>query len=378
VCIYVSFPEYILILFNRKSQLAIEYAYQLRDHSPDVWVFWIYASSVARFEQSYRTIAERAKIPGWDRPVSDIKLLVYNWLCDEANGRWLIIIDNADDATLFSAEHSPKNIDEDSMAAPAKSFSQFLPQYHHGSILVTSRSQEVAFQITGDTRDIVLVGAMDEKHALALLQKRLQTNFNEDDARMLLSLLDYMPLAITQAASFISQRNPHVTVPKYLHRLKESDADRLWLLNKDMTDTRRDGESSNSIIATWQMSLEKISSERPSAARLICLMSQFDGRSIPKSLLEHYYQESNDSDEPVENFDEDVYKLCSCYLIGTNMDSTEFEMLRLVQFSTKTWLGMRGELEKWKKRFIMVMDEKFPVGEYENWTTCRKLFRMLK
>jgi len=375
VCIQTLPSEYMLKKLNRKSQLAIEYAYQLRDHSPDVWVFWVHASSAARFEESYRRIAERAKITGWDRPDSDIIPVVNNWLCDEANGRWLMIVDNADDATIFSGQLSSKNInDEDSTAARAKSFSQFIPQSQQGSILITSRSQEVAFQITGDTRDIISVGPMDEDHALKLLRKKLQTNFDEDDSKTLLQVLDYMPLAITQAAAFISQRTPRVTVSKYLQDLKKSDTERVRLLNKNIVDTRRDGNSSNSIIVTWQVSFENICKERPSAARLLSLMSLFDRQGIPKSLLEHCYQESDDSDEVVEDFDEDVYALCSYYLIGTNIDGTEFEMHRLVQFSTKTWLEIRGELEKWKERFIKVMDEKFPVGRYENWTICRKLF----
>ena len=361
-----------LTTLNRKSQLAIEYAYQLRDHSPDLWVFWVHASSPARFEEGYRRIAERAKIPGWDRPDCDIMPVVHNWLCNEANGRWLMIVDNADDATIFSAQLSSKNIDdEDGTATRAKSFSQFLPQSQHGSILITSRSREVAFQITGDTRDIIPVSPMDEDHALKLLQKKLQTNFfDEDDGKTLLQVLDYMPLAITQAAAFISQRAPHVTVSKYLHDLKKSDTERARLLNKNIIDTRRDGKSSNSIISTWHISFENICKERPSAARLLSLMSLFDRQGIPKSLLERCYQ---DSDEAVD-FNEDVYTLCSYYLIGTNIDGTEFEMHRLVQFSTKTWLEIRGELEKWKERFIKVMDEEFPVGRYENWTICRKLF----
>ncbi len=215
---------------------------------------------------------------------------------------------------------------------------------------------------------------MDEEHALELLRKKLQTNFDEGDGKTLLQALDYMPLAITQAAAFISQRTPLVTVSKYLHDLKKSDTGRVRLLNKNIIDTRRDGNSSNSVIATWQISFENICKDRPSAARLLSLMSLFDRQGIPKLLLEHYYQESDDSEEAVEDFDEDIYTLCSYYLIGTNIDGTQFEMHRLVQFSTKAWLEVRGELEKWKERFIKVMDEKFPVGRFENWTICRELF----
>jgi hypothetical protein len=47
---------------GRKSQLAIEYSYQVRESSPDMWVFWVHASSAARFQEGYREIAERVKI----------------------------------------------------------------------------------------------------------------------------------------------------------------------------------------------------------------------------------------------------------------------------------------------------------------------------
>ncbi|KAJ5277767.1 hypothetical protein N7534_008281 [Penicillium rubens] len=47
-----------------KSQLAIEYSYQVRSKSPTTWVFWVHASNEARFEQSFRDIADQVKIPG--------------------------------------------------------------------------------------------------------------------------------------------------------------------------------------------------------------------------------------------------------------------------------------------------------------------------
>ncbi|KAF2182136.1 hypothetical protein K469DRAFT_669907 [Zopfia rhizophila CBS 207.26] len=355
-----------------KSQLAIEYSYQVRESSPDKWVFWVHASSVARFEEGYRKIAERARIAGLDNPEADILRLVNSWLSDEANGRWFMIVDNADDASVFSypADKS-KTGDNSNTAALADALSEFLPQSQNGSILVTSRSQDAAFKITGDTRDIIMVDPMDEGLAIDLLCRKLQGNFNKDDARRLLHALDYMPLAITQAAASINKRSPHITLSKYLQDLQKSDTDRAKVLNKRVTDTRRDGKASNSIIATWQISFEDIRKERPSASQLLSLMCLFDRQGIPKSLLDRHYQEL---DEIEGDFEDDIYILYSYSLIGTNVDATEFEMHQLVQFSTKTWLDLRGELEKWKEKFISIMDQEFPVGEYENWTICQKLF----
>jgi hypothetical protein len=99
---------------------------------------------------------------------------------------------------------------------------------------------------------------MEEKVAVDLLHKKLHGNFDENDARRLLHALDSMPLAIAQAVAFISQRTPQITISKYLQDLQKSNADRARLLNGHVTDTRRDGEASNPIITTWQISFEKL------------------------------------------------------------------------------------------------------------------------
>jgi len=354
---------------GRKSQLAIEYSYKVRDQSPDKWVFWVHASNTARFEESYRNIAERAKIPGWDDPKVNILRLVTNWLRDEANGQWLMIVDNADNILLSSTTRE-NEVDDSSPGDSVDYLSEFLPQSQNGSILVTSRNRDIAYRITGDDSDIIVVDPMGEEVAVKLLRKKLHGNVSEDDARKLVRALDYMPLAISQAAAFITHRTPHTSVSTYLQDLQKSDVDRARLLNRNISDTRRDGRASNSIIATWQISFENICTDRPSASQLLSLMSLFDRQGIPKWLLNRHYQE----EEKEEDFEDDIYTLCSYSLIRTSADGTEFEMHQLVQFSTKAWLELRNQLENWKERFIIIMDKEFPDGRYETWSTCQKLF----
>jgi hypothetical protein len=45
---------------------------------------------------------------------------------------------------------------------------------------------------------------MEEAHALALFEKKLDTDANSDDICELATALEYMPLAIVQAAAYIS------------------------------------------------------------------------------------------------------------------------------------------------------------------------------
>ncbi|KAF2473618.1 TPR-like protein [Lindgomyces ingoldianus] len=354
-----------------KSQLAIEYSYQVREKSPATWVFWVHASTRARFEEGYQKIAERARLPSWDHPDGDILKLVHSWLCDEANGRWVMIIDNADDLGVFprSSQRSKSNKD-DSKNATA-SLLEFLPQSTNGSILITSRSREVAFRLTGSYADIIRVQPMDQAHALALLRNKLEERFEQDDAAALVEALDYMPLAITQAAAYISRRAPRATMSRYLQDLRKGDQERGKLLEMDIDDSRRDGAASNSIIATWQISFEHIRTAKPSAARLLSLMSLFDRQGIPESLVSGRYQEDNNASP---DFEDDLNTLTSFSLVATDVDGHQFEMHRLVQFSTRKWLELQGGMEGWREKYVKLMDDSYPVGRYENWKVCQALF----
>jgi len=63
-----------------KSQLAIEHTHRTRERSSNTWVFWVYASNAARFEQGYRDIADVIKIAGRENPKANIFKLVHDWL----------------------------------------------------------------------------------------------------------------------------------------------------------------------------------------------------------------------------------------------------------------------------------------------------------
>jgi hypothetical protein len=43
---------------------------------------------------------------GWDDPKADILQIVITWLGAETNGKWLMVIDSADDASVFDHDVS--------------------------------------------------------------------------------------------------------------------------------------------------------------------------------------------------------------------------------------------------------------------------------
>jgi tetratricopeptide (TPR) repeat protein len=368
-----------------KSQLAIEYAYRVRERSPEKWVFWVYASNAARFEQSYRDIADRVELAGRQDPQANIFKLMHDWLC-KTRHKWMLVFDNVDDARFLL------NVQPDIQGqAAVRPLREYLPHCEHGSILVTTRNVEAALRLV-EKRDIIAVEPMDQANAVTLFEKKLDIQEDRGEIVKLATALEYMPLAIVQAAAYISQRSPRYSVARYLDDYTKSERKRTNLLDYDKGQLRRDWEAKNSIIVSWQISFEYIRQIRPSAAGLLSLMSFFDRQGIPESVLrlqEHRESGSNEedkasqfsaSDDDPENdeFEDDVALLHDFSFISSETNKKGFEMHALVQLATRRWLEVNGELERWKQQFISCLSEAFPPGKYENWTTCQALFAHAK
>ena len=84
-----------------KTQMALEAAFRVLDQDSQCSVFWVSAVDVASFDNDYREIGQKLQVAGIDDDCADVKLLVKNSMSRESCGRWLLIIDNADDVELF-------------------------------------------------------------------------------------------------------------------------------------------------------------------------------------------------------------------------------------------------------------------------------------
>ncbi|KAI9769307.1 MAG: hypothetical protein M1839_003758 [Geoglossum umbratile] len=70
----------------------------------------------------------------------------------------------------------------------------------------------------------------------------------------LLKVLGYLPLAITQAAAYISENN--TTIEGYLEAFYAEDSEMQGLLSEDLPDLKREVESQNSVVRTWKVSFD--------------------------------------------------------------------------------------------------------------------------
>ncbi|KAF5239010.1 hypothetical protein FANTH_10111 [Fusarium anthophilum] len=350
-----------------KSQVAINFGYSIHDENSDVNIFWVHASSRPRFEEAYRAIAERMKLPKRDEPSTDILALVRDWLQNDESGPWLMILDNADDVSLFY----PKDAHERPLAS-------FLPKAPHGAILVTSRSLDVAERLTGSHKNIFKVSTMDKAQGLHLITNKLTSEFEHGAAIKLLQALDYIPLAITQAAAYINRRSPRESAESYLEAFQESDQKKNSLLEVDLGDLRRDETVSNSVITTWQVTFEKIRHEKPSAADLLSFMSLFDHKGIPEFALHYYNGKLKHRKDKAVGFEDDLDVLRSYYLVYMTTDRDVFELHATVQACTRAWTSSSDNLPQLKSLFISAMRDNFRTPKFENWPTCQLLLPHLE
>ncbi|KAI7287853.1 hypothetical protein KC343_g110 [Hortaea werneckii] len=373
-----------------KSQLAIESCYRVRERSPEVWTFWVHASSAARFDADIRKLACDAGIPGWNDPKSDAFALVYGWLRDERNGKWILVLDNVDDASFLfeKRDENDKN---------ARIRMAYLPPCAHGSTLITSRSRAATARLT-DECNIIVVNRMGEAAALALLEKKLGQSPAVEDMQKLADALDYMPLALAQAGAYIKQRGSRYSVAHYLTQLKNSEKSQTRLLTWGSKELRRDEEAQDSIILTWQISFDTIRATRPSAADLLSLMSMYNYQGIPEYLvrtkgsgtkpsartplgpndarsdIDASPSASDDEDLEEDEFRDDISTLENFLFISTTFSNVAFEMHPLLQLAARVWLRSHELYQEWARKAIEQLNEALPDGDYENWGRCGELY----
>jgi hypothetical protein len=357
---------------------------------------------VDRIAQGYREIAERVEIPGSADPKADIFELVSRWLRDESKGTWLLVLDNLDDVSILSTSLEAAQISQFSGRDNQLRYSllSYLPQSANGSILVTTRTSSVAAKIV-EPQDIIMVDPMINTDAITLLKKKLDRSVDESDLEELARILEYMALAILQAAAYIRHKGARYSVQQYIEAFQRNEKRKTSLLTHEAGYLRRDADAKNSIMITWQISFDDIRDKWPASADLLSLMSYFDRQGIPKDALKVQLQEQlcnlptqqdndvrddeKDKNEEIEDdsaseisgedvFEEAVGRLKSYSFVSIGQDGRTFDMHGLVQLATRKWLEMHGEDQQWKSQFSQKLNAVFPNGDHENWGLCELLF----
>ncbi|KAF2135076.1 uncharacterized protein K452DRAFT_261099, partial [Aplosporella prunicola CBS 121167] len=108
-----------------KTQVALQFAYFVKESYPEFSVFWVQALSIETFERGCIEMATALGIRQESK--DDVKKLVQRRLCGKAAGKWLLIIDNADDLDLLRGSEQTEGL------------LTFLPESENGLTIFTTR-----------------------------------------------------------------------------------------------------------------------------------------------------------------------------------------------------------------------------------------------
>lgn len=350
-----------------KTQIALAYVFWLQETCRTISIFWVHASSAARFRQAFASIAQEYRIPGYAEPKVDVLLLVKDWLENKDHGEWLMVIDNADDARLFFGQPAGTAISFVE-SKDERNLVRYLPECAHGTILITTRNKQVGVRLTKGQQPIEVL-RMNEDESEQLLRVRLKgISTTSAELLVLSSQLEHLPLALAQGAAFIQETS--ITVAKYLQLLSNSDKDMVYLLSKEFETVGRDSEAPQAVAQTWILSFQQIEQQHILASELLSFMSILDRQDIPAQFISHYSKHKRNGGPRSEIELTEALGILKAFSFVTEENSGSFDMHRLVQLVTRKWLTSRGTIGRFGGEALMTVSHMYPYGKYETRTTC--------
>jgi tetratricopeptide (TPR) repeat protein len=349
----------------RKSQIAIKFAYWIRTEHPNISVFWVHGSSVDRFSEAFLKLSQEFKIPGAEDPKANKLLLVRNWLEGNECGKWLMIIDNADDASMFfaSSNNTHPQPEADARSAKTSALSDYIPECSHGSILITTRDKGAGNKfVRSRSKGLIEVKEMSKTESRELIESKLSKEVClTPGVEALTKLLEHLPLALAQAAAFIQENS--LTIDEYLELYNAGDETKIELLSEPFETMGRDSGVPNAVTATLVISLNQIRERNPRAAELLSLMTFLDRQEIPKRFLQR-------QDERPLDLSKALGTLKAFSLVVESKVGNAFDVHRLVQLVLSKWLTVQDESQNWAAKALETVSALYPNGNFEHWKTC--------
>lgn len=246
-----------------KTQVALKLAHTVKDRWPEYSIFWVPAVSSESFKQAYRDIASHCSIalnPIEEDPTKSVQ----RYLNSNSAGKWLLVVDNADDEEiLFGAPDGSRGVID------------YLPESENGLTLFTTRYRQIAVSLAGN--ELIEIQEMNNEEAGDFLKKSLTRKELLQDRAVtaeLLKELAHLPLAIAQAAAYLNAMQ--ISPQEYLSILRNTEQDTISLLSREFRDETRYNNSKyskNAVAATWLVSFNHIRRSDTIAVDLLAFMS---------------------------------------------------------------------------------------------------------
>ena len=199
-------------------------------------------------------------------------------------GPWLLVFDNADDIDMWVAKPGSQNVTDQNNNSQCRDLLEYVPRSKHGSVIFTTRDKKTAAKLA--PHSVMEVSELSQEAAVELLKSYLHDHnlvHQQKDAISLVAELAYLPLAIVQAAAYISETG--VTLSDYLSLLSGQEEEAVELLSQDFEDDTRYRNVKNPVVTTWLVSFEQIQRHDSLAIEYLSFMACIEPKNIPQSLL---------------------------------------------------------------------------------------------
>ena len=313
-----------------KTSLAIEFAWRYKHRFPG-GVFWVNGESNENLRKSVVEILTFVNISASVTDnIEDILNKFLSWL-SKMKRPWLLVVDNADELNDPTCPAGVKKICKGMLQRT------HLPR-KHGNILVTTRAnatQSRTFLKISSDDCLKLHCFSEEEGALFLMQRTgLGGNDLDPEAICLAKELGSLPLALEQAAAYISSSPLRLNFKDYLNRYKGV---RLHLLKQQhATALSLEAQHRLSIHTTWLMNFEYVKEKSPAAAKIMRISAFLESEFIPFNVINPGLPEFNQKElrEGLFSYSDigDILKILSSYSLFTVDNQCKlFRVHKLVQ-----------------------------------------------
>lgn len=262
-----------------KTQLVTEYCHRLREQL-QTSIFWFTTSGPDKLESQYKEQAQylcrfadsryangimKDLVKVYGHPGSEIDL-VRGWIASHDD--WLLVMDNFDNISM--------DVDK------------FIPASPRGKVIFTSRDRRSIGHVARHGFELKSPEPSDAGLLFLRLCNREEDVSSEDfrnhpeniQIERIVESLESFPLALGQAAAYIRLNDPF-TYTEYLELLTDQVEDREVLLRFKTENP----EYPESVMTTWEISLDFLKKTNPKAAELVQLLGFFTHFNIPVHIL---------------------------------------------------------------------------------------------
>ena len=262
-----------------KTSLAVEFAWRHKNRFPG-GLFWINGESDENINKSVAEILSLRNIPTSTKDSIDDTLNKFLTWLSKKNLPWLLVMDNVDELQDAMCPASVKKICKGPWQRTVKSLK-------NGHILLTTRqnANDAKAFLRYSTDDFFELPCFSVEDGALFLMKRtgLQGESLDTDAISLTNELGALPLALEQAAAYISASPIPLSFTEYLEKYQ---AVKVRLLKQQpATALSIEAQHRLSVHTTWELNFEFVKEQSPAAANMMRISAFLDSENVPIDVI---------------------------------------------------------------------------------------------